>query len=262
MADRVALDVSKGLSASNLLHLRGILNDIQRHPCFYDTHKERLAAADLAFFSHGASLDDGPRSNDTFHQALSNYRQGTNDGATRAVLQLRMKRAIFDLAATLDQMTGGSTLVISMPGALIPGSLATPEYIKANVYAPKTVIREIEAQGHPNPIPDIVQTVIREIGVPTVRRFDRARERHWGHQRKNIQPPKPLPELTGMPSPIPAGSCRYVFYGKKLHTMPDPSAYFASDTPTDETDFDPDDPEGYFSRVKPRFHDYELDNVD
>lgn len=162
----------------------------------------------------------------------------------------------------LDQMTGGTTFVVSMPGALIPGSPATPEYIKANVYIPKMVLREIERQGRPNPVPDIVQTIIRELGVPTVTRFERAREKHWPYRRGRIPPPQTLPQVDGMPMPMPAGSSRYLFYGRRLRTMPDPTAYFASDHPSDETDFDPDDPESFFTRTNPTIHDHELDRVD
>ncbi|RXW12533.1 hypothetical protein EST38_g13321 [Candolleomyces aberdarensis] len=262
MTEREAFDVEKGLSASNLLLLRSVLNNIQHHPHFYETHQDRLATCDLAFFSHGASLDDGPREHDAFHQALTNFRQGTNDGGLRNVIQLRMKRAIFDLAAMLDQMTGGATLVVSMPGALVPGSPPTSEHIKANVYIPKVVLKEIERQGRPNPVPDIVQTVIREIGEPTVVRFERAREKRWAYKRGQIPTPRPLPQIDGMPMPMPAGSSRYLFYGRGLRTMPDPTAYFASDLPSDEADFDPEDPEGFFTIAKPTIHDHETNLFD
>ena len=89
-------DLDPTLSATNLLALRGILNHINLHPGFYESNRERLAAADLAYLSHGASLDDGPLGSDTFHEDLVAFRRGTTDPQTRTRIRLRMRRAMFD----------------------------------------------------------------------------------------------------------------------------------------------------------------------
>ena len=134
-------------------------------------------------------------------------------------------------------MTGGTTFVIHIPGAMEPLTPSLPEYIKANVYVPGAVIREIERRGGENPVPDIVQVIIRELGVPTVERFDRIRALLWPFRRNtDIPKPRPLPEMHRMPMAIPANSSRYLFYGRNLHTLPDPTAYFA---PFNEWDVNP-----------------------
>lgn len=144
-------------------------------------------------------------------------------------------------AAKLDHMTGSTTFVVNIPGALEPLSPPLPEFIKAYVYAPGTVIREIEREGRENPVPDIVQMIIRELGVSTVGRFDRARKRLWSFPVNGSAPrPRPLPDIDGMPDPIPEGSARYTIYGRRLRTQPDPISYFAigRGTPTIEDDED------------------------
>lgn len=138
-------------------------------------------------------------------------------------------------------MTGSTTFVVHIPGALEPLAPASPEFIKANVYVPGTLLREFKKEKRANPVPDIVQIIIREMGVSTVERFDRARKRQWNPPRNASAPrPHPLPDLEGMPLPIPENSSRYTFYGRRLRSQPDPISYFDLDpgtpTATDEDD--------------------------
>ncbi|KAJ3510670.1 hypothetical protein NMY22_g15904 [Coprinellus aureogranulatus] len=109
-----------------------------------------------------------------------------------------------------------------------PMTPALPEYIRAFVYAPGTVIREYQRENRANPIPDIVQLIIRELGIPAIERYERARSRRWPYRRNlNTPRPRPLPEIDGMPDAIPTKSSRYLFYGRRYHTLPDPERYFA-----------------------------------
>jgi hypothetical protein len=111
--------------------------------------------------------------------------------------------------------------------------------MKAHVYVPSTVLREIETSGRSNPVPELVQCIIRELGVPTVQRFDRARRTAWPNgKQKSLQIPRPLPENLGMPPSIPDRSCRYHFYGHKVKPTPDPEAYFALPDFTKREDLD------------------------
>ncbi|KAF6758162.1 hypothetical protein DFP72DRAFT_1064888 [Ephemerocybe angulata] len=236
-------DLTDDFSGDNLLRLRGILNNLDKHPGFYESHQDRLAASDIAFFAHGASLDDKPYNENEFHPAFIKYRNGTSAGY-RFILQLRLKRAIMDHAALIDRVTGSTTLVVHIPGSLEPGTPALAEHIKANAYIPGPVLREIERSEYgSNTVPEIVQTIIREIGVPTVRRFDRARAKLWKFPRWGGAPiPRPLPEINGMPHPIPDDSSRYTFYGKRLRVLPSPDEYFRGDSESEEDD--------YFSQVR------------
>ncbi|KAF6743181.1 hypothetical protein DFP72DRAFT_1047728 [Ephemerocybe angulata] len=220
--------LDSNVSASGIMKLRSILNDIRQHADFAHRHRERLVAADIAFLAHGASARDGHVGDDKFHAAFENFREGTPDEGIRELLKLKMRRLVFDQAAALDQATGGTTLVIHMPGALPPGSPSRPEYIKAYVYVSKAVLMEIESKGLPNPVPGIVQSVIRDLGVPTATRFDRARQKVWKTLRR-MKPPTPrsLPRIEGMPMPIPDGSSRYLFYGHEEAFFQDLALYIA-----------------------------------
>lgn len=132
-------------------------------------------------------------------------------------------------------------MVINIPGALEPLSPPSAEFIKAHVYVPGTILREFERENRSNPLPDIVQMIIRELGVSTVERFDRARKKLWDFPvNRNAPRPRPLPEIEGMPMAIPAGSNRYTFYGHRIKTQPDPNAYFAIDSDLPPTGDDDD----------------------
>ncbi|KAF6745498.1 hypothetical protein DFP72DRAFT_1077463 [Ephemerocybe angulata] len=207
--------LESAVSASGIMKLRAILNDIRQHADFASHHRERLVAADIAFLAHGASARDGHIGDDKFHTSFEEFRQGTSDKGIQELLKLKMRRLVLDQAAALDQATGSTTLVIHMPGALPPGSPSRPEHIKAYVYVPKAVLMEIESKGLPNPVPGIVQSVIKGLGVPTASRYDRARKKVWKTSRRPVLPvPRALPRLEGMPMPIPDGSSRYLFYGQ------------------------------------------------
>lgn len=101
-----------------------------------------------------------------------------------------------------------------------PNTPASPEFIKAFSYFPGTILREVTAEGVADTIDDIIQIIIRELGVPTVRRFERALKDTWSHLA-NAKPssatvPRPLPDVRGVPQPIPDNSCRYLFYGRSI----------------------------------------------
>ncbi|RXW15801.1 hypothetical protein EST38_g10046 [Candolleomyces aberdarensis] len=221
--------------ATSILYLRGILNSIERYPGFYTANEEKLAASDLAFFAHNASLDNGPSNSEAFHRRYFEARRTKQDENHRAIIELRARRAVFDQAALLDQVTGGTTLVVHIPGAQVPGTPARPEFLKANVYVPSTVIREIESKGRINPVPEIVRMLIRELGVPTVQRYDRIHAVVSPRKDTVMKTPKSLPIVEGMPLAIPENSCRYLFYGRAVDQHPNPSSYFAPSKDEEDT---------------------------
>lgn len=123
----------------------------------------------------------------------------------------------FPQAALLDQLTGSTTLVASIPGAAEPGTPASEEYVKAHAYFPGSIVGELAQQNRTDSIPDLMQAIIRELGVPTLRRFERCVAKlRKGVRRPRATLPRPLPEIEGIPDSIPYGSSRYVFYGRKL----------------------------------------------
>ncbi|KAF6746284.1 hypothetical protein DFP72DRAFT_855544 [Ephemerocybe angulata] len=221
------------VSCSNIMKIRAVLNDLRRNRPFGDEHRARILASDLAFLSHDASLQDIGMPNGVFSPAFHAFHNGTPDSEIRDILKLKMRRAMFDQAAMLDQTTGGTSFIVHIPGALPPGTPANVEHLRAFVYVPRSVIQETEAREGGNPVPELVQTVLRELGPPTANLFDRARRRYWPSASTRTDPrSKPLPCIVGMPIPIPEGSSRYLFYGIKDEPSVTPSAYFAlhSDT--------------------------------
>lgn len=108
-------------------------------------------------------------------------------------------------------------MVVSMPGAAEPGTPASEDYVKAYAYIPESIVSEVHEGNNRETIPDLIQVVIRELGVPTLRRFKRAITKSWkGTRRESSILPRPLPEIRGMPDAIPYDSSRYLFYGRKM----------------------------------------------
>lgn len=225
------------LSARGLEELREFTDDPSSYPDFRREYAAQRDAADLAFFAYNASLDSGPDEMDMFHQALIEFRRNTKDLTERSKIIMRLKRSVQDQvrhstkrqpvshvltetqSALLDQITGGTTLVVHLPGAAGPNTPASPEYIKAYSYFPGTILKEVTAEGDPERIDDIVQTIIRELGVPTMKRFERAFKKAWttlpGVKLPSSSRPRPLPQIQGLPHPVPSRSCRYLFYGRE-----------------------------------------------
>lgn len=219
----------------NLELLRAKFSNLSKYLQFRQQHSDRLNACELAFFVYNASLSDGPKERDALHPSSIEFKRATQNTRERCLIELKIRRAIFDhvrvkhvyasitlltismQAALLDQLTGSTTLVVSMPGAAEPGTPASEEFVKVFTYFPGSIRREVEASGHADTIPDLIQVIIRELGVPTLRSFERAVKRLWKRPRRTITSTcRPLPEVRGIPAPIPLDSSRYIFYGRKL----------------------------------------------
>ncbi|KAJ3549388.1 hypothetical protein NMY22_g900 [Coprinellus aureogranulatus] len=213
----------------NIELIRSKLDNLSRHPEFQDKHQHRLRACELAFFAYDTSLYKGPKAWDALHAACSEFREAIPDLQERSVIELRVRRAIFDhilntlfpQAALLDQLTGSTTLVASMPGAAEPGTPASMEYVKAHAYFPGSIVNELEQEDKSDTISDLMQVIIQELGVPTLRRYERAMSKNWKGLRKITEPPRPLPEIRGIPESIPYNSSRYTFYGRRMDRRSD-----------------------------------------
>jgi hypothetical protein len=119
-----------------------------------------------------------------------------------------------------DCAFGGSTIIIHVEGATIPGAPPLPENLKAEVYIPPHILEEQPACHQP--IAAIVQTFIEEVGVPTVKRWVEAA--HGIGWSLNQKAPITLassfyPHL--IPPATKPGSARYIFYGRPYGSLPE-----------------------------------------
>lgn len=243
----------------NIGIVRDKFRNLSEHPDFVAQYRDRLDACNLVFFAYDASLFSGPKDRDTFHSSFNTFRRAVLDPQERALIELRIRRAVFDnvglphpleldniiefamQAALLDQLTGSTTLVTSLPGAAEPGTPALEEYVKAYAYFPTTILNEIEVENHPNTIPDLIQLIVRELGVPTLRQFERIVKHLWkGAKGSAHTPPRPLPIVDGIPEPIPYNSSRYLFYGRKMHTREEELQRYGMISGGDNETGDPD----------------------
>jgi hypothetical protein len=111
----------------------------------------------------------------------------------------------------LDRTFGGTTLVVHVEGATRPGSPTEPEYIKADVYFPDHMVREEPYTSRV--VSDIVQQFIRNIGIPTIKRFNRCVKLLWNLPSYSGTIPEPYPLQPTSPIASPPGSSVFCFYG-------------------------------------------------
>jgi hypothetical protein len=127
----------------------------------------------------------------------------------------------FIYQATLwDQAYDGFSIVLHMDGTTIPNAPALPEYLKAHVYLPPSLVNEF-TESH-EPIANIVQTFIESIGVPTVMRWRRAASNNnWSltqTQSGGLPAPSPL-NLPLIPNPTTPTSSYYIFPGHPYRSL-------------------------------------------
>jgi hypothetical protein len=113
----------------------------------------------------------------------------------------------------LDRTFGGTTLIVHVEGATRPGSPNEPEYVKADVYFPGHMIREEPYISIV--VSDIVQQFIRDIGIPTIERFNRCSRLLWNMSSYSGPIPAPYPMQTALPIASPPGSSVFTYYGKQ-----------------------------------------------
>ncbi|PPQ86353.1 hypothetical protein CVT25_002050 [Psilocybe cyanescens] len=208
---------------SLLFHPVGIY-DLQRHlgtlssePGIFTAFRDQFDYADLAWFAPGlakSSLDSLPP-----YKFYSEYlilrenvpwnAQGTD---LRSTLRKCLQELLFDTAALLDRTFGGTTLIVHVEGGTRPGSLKQPEYVKADVYFPNHMIRKVPHTS--KAVFDIIQRFIRDIGDPTIVRFEKCVEKLWKLSKPTATPP-PYPAQHAHPSASPPGSSIFTYYGQR-----------------------------------------------
>lgn len=80
----------------NISVLKEKISNLSKHPEFASRHRDRLNACNLAFFAYDASLFNGPKEKDAFHPSFTAFRQAVHDPHDRALIELRIRRALFD----------------------------------------------------------------------------------------------------------------------------------------------------------------------
>ena len=111
-----------------------------------------------------------------------------------------------------DRVSGGSTLIMHVNGTSIPGAPARPEFLKAHVYFPPSLV-----SNHPNlkdPIKCLVQSFIETVGTQTVANWTAAARNQFNY---SLNAPshsvRPNAQAPTFPTPEP-GTSHYIFLGQ------------------------------------------------
>ncbi|KAH9834662.1 uncharacterized protein C8Q71DRAFT_725187 [Rhodofomes roseus] len=143
------------------------------HDGLGQSYPSRLHSAALAFLVSGVRKD-GRHSlpNDAFHpdcKAAKTPGSRDNYNMRRELLGLAL-----DTITTYDRLSGGATIVVSIPGSLRPGSDLQLENIQTDVYFPPGIFNELpELQPV---LSQLIQLTVELIGMPVCRRWRRAAE--------------------------------------------------------------------------------------
>ena len=116
--------------------------------------------------------------------------------------------------ATLwDRLTGGTTMILHVPGSMVPGSPPLPEYIKASVYLPPSLVNN-HPELHPS-ILRITQEFLETIGITTVRNWVACATNDMGYSFPMPGNAQPNGKIHGVPKPKPRSS-HYVIPGQPM----------------------------------------------
>ena len=117
-------------------------------------------------------------------------------------------------------MSGGGTLLLHAAGTRAPGSPATAEEVKLDVFAPIQAVRSSTAVGVATA--RIIQHFAEHVAVPIMDNWDRAKGLHPGGQLYNQSTPR-IPSNRNVDQPlIPRLITPYVtFYGRAPGTLED-----------------------------------------
>ncbi|KAG1840346.1 hypothetical protein F4604DRAFT_1598931 [Suillus subluteus] len=171
-----------------------------------------------------------------FHPlTLEHYRTGVFEGMNtedkkrvhedRKFHLTRIHRTIYDLCTLLDQLSGGSTIVLHHPGATAPNADLSMENISANVYLnPKVLYNLPELHVI---AAELVQSFIERWAIVIAQKF---KERHIAHQwKQDVLEQQPLASaphrdshpLIPQPCDLPSGSC-FEFIGQAPGSLAHP----------------------------------------
>jgi hypothetical protein len=110
-------------------------------------------------------------------------------------------------------------MILHVDGTTILGMPALPQFIKAHVYLPPTLVEEIP-DAH-QPISSIIQSFIENLGILTIKRWKRAGCKHrWPlDQPSHVYEPAFVTHAP-VPPPTSPSSSHYIFHSCPfdLHT--------------------------------------------
>ena len=120
-----------------------------------------------------------------------------------------------------DRLTGGTTIIISSSGTMIPGSPTRPEYLKASIYLPPAFVsHHPDLHSH---IIDIVQHYIETVGVRTITMWTQRAWLDLGYSLMQVGNLQQNPHINAIPTPD-YNSAHYMFLGQPYRLTEDPSA--------------------------------------
>ena len=90
-------------------------------------------------------------------------------------------------------------MVLHVAGTMVPGSPPLPEYMKAAVYLPSSLVNH-HPEIHPS-ILQIAQQFLETIGVTTVRNWKIRAQKDLGYSLKMTYVPNPNGTLYNLPQP-------------------------------------------------------------
>ncbi|KAJ6456852.1 hypothetical protein C8R45DRAFT_1110651 [Mycena sanguinolenta] len=208
----------------------------------FNRMRHRYAAADLAFVAAGASEDGHHQTSpDEFFPEYWHLYDSQPVGKPGQVARRdfgdRCRRSVWDTTTKWDRATGGTTFIVHVNGTVAPGTPSAPEHLKAQVYLPPHFLAH-HPQAHPA-IAFLVQTVIEQIGVPTVQDWRNKAARVWTLTETNHGLPATQPAVL-IPAPVNPRSAHYVFLGRPANQLalpaPTPGPVLPGLHPVDDDD--------------------------
>lgn len=104
-------------------------------------------------------------------------------------------------------------MILHVPGTMVPGSPPLPEYIKASVYLPPSLVNN-HPELHP-PILRITQEFLETIGITTVRNWRMRARNDMGYSLSMPGNPQPNGKIYDVPNPK-SRSSHYIIPGQPI----------------------------------------------
>ena len=104
-------------------------------------------------------------------------------------------------------------MILHVPGTMVPGSPPLPEYIKASVYLPPSLV-DNHPELHPS-ILRITQEFLETIGITTVRNWGVRARNDMGYTLSMPGNPQPNGKIYGVPKPK-SRSSHYIIPGQPI----------------------------------------------
>ncbi|KAH0827421.1 hypothetical protein J3R83DRAFT_4096 [Lanmaoa asiatica] len=214
--------------SNTFLGHRTLMNSITPPPKLNgdSNHNRRWNAAIIAMAACDAHRDGGFLTSDRgFHPlTVVHYSSGINTMLNKAAQIAHSKarkehlndirQLIYDLATTLDRLSGGSTVILHYSGVTPPYADVIPEHLSIDAYLNPRALAE-----HPKLHQvgaSLAQTFVEEWALPIARAFRDHRAQHnWKQEpATRIHRQMDFTALPLIPCPARPLSCSFVFPGR------------------------------------------------